>query len=89
MAAGVAAVLLAVFLSATVGAAEPAAAATSVQCNSVDNTPGLGMECDVTIVNNLDLATGVAELHDDDPRMPWSRQHRAGELHRADDHLVE
>src|SRR5690349_4992514 len=60
MVAGVAAVLLTVFLSMTVGAAEPAAAAPAAQCNSVDNTPGLGMECDVTVVNNLDLATGVA-----------------------------
>lgn len=57
--AGVAMAALAVFVPLAVGPGESASAATAVQCNSVDNTPGLGMECDVTIVNNLDLATGV------------------------------
>lgn len=29
------------------------------QCNDVDNTGGLNTTCDVTVVNNLNLATGV------------------------------
>ena len=38
-----------------------ASAATAIaQCNSIDNTPGLGISCDVTVINNLDVATGVA-----------------------------
>ena len=36
------------------------AAETIAQCNSIDNTPGLGISCDVTVTNNLDVATGVA-----------------------------
>ena len=35
-------------------AAQPVA-----QCNNVDNTPGLGLTCDVTVTNNLNVATGV------------------------------
>ncbi|TFC88445.1 hypothetical protein E3T37_14740 [Cryobacterium sp. TMT2-10] len=39
----------------------PASAAETIaQCNNVDNTPGLGLNCDVTVVNNLNVATGVA-----------------------------
>ena len=36
------------------------AAETIAQCNSIDNTPGLGISCDVTVTNNLDVKTGVA-----------------------------
>ncbi|MGK2853832.1 MAG: hypothetical protein ACSLE3_06945 [Microbacteriaceae bacterium] len=35
------------------------AAQTVNQCNDVDNTGGLGLTCDVTVTNNLNLATGV------------------------------
>ncbi|WP_309711924.1 hypothetical protein [Pseudolysinimonas sp.] len=47
-------------LFATVGSAPQAAeAAPYAQCDSQFNTPGLGMDCTVAVVNNLDLATGV------------------------------
>ncbi|GHF27552.1 hypothetical protein [Pseudolysinimonas yzui] len=47
-------------LFSTVGSAPQAAeAAPYAHCDSLFNTPGLGMDCTVTIVNNLDLATGV------------------------------
>lgn len=47
-------------LFATVGSApQPADAAPYAHCDSLYNTPGLGMDCTVTVVNNLDLATGV------------------------------
>ncbi|WP_146070627.1 hypothetical protein [Cryobacterium sp. M91] len=36
------------------------AAQTIAQCNNVDNTGGLGLSCDVTVTNNLNVATGVA-----------------------------
>ncbi len=36
------------------------AAESSAQCNSVFNTPGLMIECDVTVTNSLDVATGVS-----------------------------
>jgi len=36
------------------------AAPTIAQCNNVDNTGGLGLSCDVTVTNNLDVSTGVA-----------------------------
>lgn len=39
-------------------APEAASAAPVSQCNSVDNTPGLGIECDVTVENHLDLTSG-------------------------------
>lgn len=52
---GVAALMLAV----AVGPASPASAATVAQCSNVDDTPGLGMECDVTVVNTLNVATGA------------------------------
>jgi len=52
---GAAAVLLAILT----GPASPASAATVAQCSSVDDTPGLGMECDITVVNTLDVATGA------------------------------
>lgn len=35
------------------------AAQTIAQCNNIDNTGGLGLTCEVTVSNNLDLATGV------------------------------
>ncbi|MBG6058104.1 hypothetical protein IWX89_001546 [Cryobacterium sp. MP_M3] len=35
------------------------AAQDFAQCNSVDNTPGLGVTCDVTVTNNLNLDTGA------------------------------
>jgi hypothetical protein len=36
------------------------AAPITSQCNSVDNTPGLKIECDVTVENTLNAATGAA-----------------------------
>ncbi len=45
---------------ASVGSAPQAAqAAPYAHCDSVFNSPGLGMDCTVAVVNNLDLATGV------------------------------
>jgi LPXTG-motif cell wall-anchored protein len=39
---------------------EPAFAVPAVnQCNGIDNVGGEALACDVTVVNNLDLATGV------------------------------
>ncbi|WP_146070735.1 hypothetical protein [Cryobacterium sp. M91] len=35
------------------------AAETIAQCNGVANTGGLGLNCEVTVTNNLDVATGV------------------------------
>jgi hypothetical protein len=55
----IAAAGLALFLVGVATPAPAAQAAPFAHCNSVDNTPGLGMECDIVIVNNLDLATGV------------------------------
>lgn len=47
-------------LFTTVGAApQGAEAAPYGQCDSLFNTPGLGMDCTIAVVNNLDLATGV------------------------------
>jgi len=40
----------------------PPASAANVavsQCNGTDNVGGRAVQCDVTVVNNLDLATGV------------------------------
>ena len=59
-------VLLAALLIAVLGLTftpsgnSASAAETIAQCNSIDNTPGLGISCDVTVTNNLDVATGVA-----------------------------
>lgn len=54
-------VLVAVLALAFGPAGETAFAAQSVaQCNGVDNTGGLGLTCDVTVTNNLNVATGVA-----------------------------
>ena len=36
------------------------AAEAIAQCNSIENTPGRGIICDVTVINNLDATTGVA-----------------------------
>ena len=47
-------------LFASFGPAPQAAeAAPYAHCDSLFNTPGLGMDCTVAVVNNLDLATGV------------------------------
>jgi hypothetical protein len=47
-------------LFASFGSAPQAAqAAPYAHCDSLFNTPGLGMDCTVDVVNNLDLATGV------------------------------
>lgn len=47
-------------LFASVGSAPQAAeAAPYAHCDSLYNTPGLGMDCTVDVVNNLDMATGV------------------------------
>ncbi len=62
--------LLSIILSALMVAAvlvlsglsspEPAFAVPAVnQCNGIDNVGGEALACDVTVVNNLDLATGV------------------------------
>jgi len=40
--------------------AAPAAAAVSTQCNGVANGGGEGLECEVTVENTLNVATGVA-----------------------------
>ena len=57
----VAALLIAVLgLTFTPSGNSASAAETIAQCNSIDNTPGLGISCDVTVTNNLDVATGVA-----------------------------
>lgn len=50
---------LALFLAGFAAAPQSAEAAPYGQCDSVFNTPGLGMDCTVEVVNNLDLATGV------------------------------
>ncbi|MEP6843310.1 MAG: hypothetical protein ABJA11_07300 [Pseudolysinimonas sp.] len=49
----------ALMISIATGPASSASALTVGQCSSVDDTPGLGMECDVTVVNTLDMATGA------------------------------
>jgi hypothetical protein len=47
-------------LFASIGPAPQAAeAAPYGHCDGLFNTPGLGMDCTVAVVNNLDLATGV------------------------------
>ena len=59
-------VVLAALLIAVLGltfaplGSSASAAEAIAQCNSIDNTPGLGISCDVTVTNNLDVATGVA-----------------------------
>mgnify|MGYP000137204180 CR=1 FL=1 len=60
IAIGLLAMLVAVLGLQFVQGPDSALAAESVsQCNGVDNTGGLGLVCEVTVVNNLDLATGV------------------------------
>ncbi|MFO7690044.1 MAG: hypothetical protein R6W83_05760 [Cryobacterium sp.] len=56
-----AAALLVALLGLTfVPSGSPASAAQTIaQCNSVDNTGGLGLNCDVTVTNNLNVDTGV------------------------------
>lgn len=51
--------LLGLFLGTVGTPVGSATAAVQNHCNSVDNTPGLGMECDVAVVNNINLSTGV------------------------------
>ena len=59
-------VVLAALLIAVLGltfaplGSSASAAEAIAQCNSIDNTPGLGISCDVTVTTNLDVATGVA-----------------------------
>lgn len=43
----------------TLAPSEKASAQDFAQCDSVDNTPGLELICDVTVENNLNLTTGV------------------------------
>ena len=50
---------LALFLAGVATPPHAAQAAPYGQCDSLFNTPGLGLDCTVTVVNNLDLATGV------------------------------
>jgi hypothetical protein len=50
---------LALLLAGFGTAPESARAAPYGHCNSLFNTPGLGMDCSIVVVNNLDLATGV------------------------------
>ena len=55
----IAAGALAVFMVGFATPSAPAVAAPYGHCDSVDNTAGLGMQCTVTVVNNLDLGTGA------------------------------
>ena len=55
----VAAAGLALFFASVATPPQAAQAAPYGQCDSVFNTPGLGLDCTVTVVNNLDLSTGV------------------------------
>ncbi|HEU0205290.1 MAG TPA: hypothetical protein VFQ74_01190 [Pseudolysinimonas sp.] len=50
---------MALMLAIALGPASPATAATIAQCSSVDDSPGLGMQCDITVVNTLNVATGA------------------------------
>ena len=53
--------LLAVFgLTFAPSGSSASAAQTIAQCNDVANTGGLGLNCDVIVINNLDVTTGVA-----------------------------
>src|SRR4051812_7096800 len=44
---------LAIFMALTFGIG--GASAADLQCSSVDNTPGLGITCQIAVVNNVDL----------------------------------
>jgi len=55
----VATAALALFFASVGTVPQAAEAAPYGQCDSLFNTPGLGMDCTVAVVNNLDLATGV------------------------------
>ncbi|MGB3910723.1 MAG: hypothetical protein WBL06_09665 [Pseudolysinimonas sp.] len=55
----VATAALALLMASFGPAPQAAEAAPYGQCDSLFNTPGLGMDCTVAVVNNLDLATGV------------------------------
>jgi hypothetical protein len=52
---------IAVFLAVMPGSTSDSAFAATPfsQCNDVDNTPGLGLTCSVTITNTFNVATGV------------------------------
>ena len=52
--------LAALALTFAAPASSASAAEAIAQCNSIDNTGGLGISCDVTVINNLDVTTGVA-----------------------------
>jgi hypothetical protein len=56
MAVALVALLLPIGLPIGVAAADPPEAN---QCNGIDNQGGQAVECHVTVVNNLDQATGV------------------------------
>ena len=60
IAAAVAAIALTCVALVALQPAPPAAAAVSSQCNDVSNTAGQGLECQVTVENTLNLATGTA-----------------------------
>jgi len=56
-----AALLIAIMGLTFVPAGSAASAAETIaQCNGVNNTGGLGLACDVTVTNNLDITSGVA-----------------------------
>lgn len=55
----VATAALALFFASFGSVPQAAEAAPYGHCDSLFNTPGLGMDCTVAVVNNLDLATGV------------------------------
>jgi hypothetical protein len=59
---GLAAALLITVLGMTFAPSggSASAAETIAQCNNVANTGGLGLNCDVTVTNNLNVTTGVA-----------------------------
>ena len=55
----VATAALALVLAGFGSAPQGAQAAPYGHCDSLFNTPGLGMDCTVTVVNNIDLSTGA------------------------------
>ena len=56
-----AAMMLAVLALTFAAPASSASAAEAIaQCNGIDNSGGLGINCEVTVTNNLDITTGVA-----------------------------
>jgi hypothetical protein len=57
-----AALLVGVTLTSAPPAAAATIAATTVCSNGVDNTPGLGLICEVTVANTITAAGGTAEV---------------------------